>query len=173
MPQLADTLDVDSLHLPAGGGARFEAEVRVGPIENGGQTYAVGGGTVEARVDVSRMTSGFAFRLRFDASLAGPCMRCLADAAPRIEVDAREVDQPGEAEEFHCPYFSDGQLELGPWARDALVLALPTRLLCREDCRGLCTVCGANLNEADPEEHRHESGGDPRWSKLRELNLGE
>jgi uncharacterized protein len=171
MPQFADTLDIDSLHLRSGGGARFEAEVRVSPIETGGQTYSVGNGTVEARVDVSRTTSGFAFRLRFDAPLSGPCMRCLADAAPRIAVDAREIEQPGEAEELHSPYFDAGQLELADWVRDALVLALPPRLLCREDCRGLCPVCGVDLNTVDPETHRHEGGGDPRWAKLSELRL--
>ena len=98
-------------------------------------------------------------------------MRCLADARPVIEVEAREVEQPGEAEELHSPYFEDGVLELAGWARDALVLALPPRLLCREDCRGLCPVCGVDLNEADPDEHRHESDGDPRWAKLSELKL--
>jgi uncharacterized protein len=51
------------------------------------------------------------------------------------------------------------------------MLALPPRLLCREDCRGLCPVCGEDLNTVDPEEHRHETGGDPRWSKLSELKL--
>ena len=171
MAQKADTIDVDSLNLRSGGGARFDAQISMQALRAGGQEYSVGAGEVEARVDISRTTSGFAFRLRFDAPLGGPCMRCLTDATPVVSVDAREVEQPGEAEEFHSPYFADGQLELGPWARDALVLALPTRLLCREDCRGLCSVCGANLNDADPEAHRHESGGDPRWAKLRELKL--
>jgi uncharacterized protein len=171
VPQLADTLDVDSLNLHSGGGGRFQAQVRVEPIEAGGQTYAVGDGSVEARVDVSRTTSGYAFRLRFEAQLGGPCMRCLADAAPRIAVDAREVEQPGEAEELHSPYFEAGHLELAGWARDALVLALPPRLLCRDDCRGLCPVCGADLNKADPDEHRHEGGGDSRWAKLKELRF--
>jgi len=40
------------------------------------------------------------------------------------------------------------------WARDLLADALPARLLCREECRGLCPVCGANLNEAG-EAHVH------------------
>jgi uncharacterized protein len=98
-------------------------------------------------------------------------MRCLADAHPVLRVEAREVEQPGEAEEFHTPYLQNGQLELVPWVRDALLLALPARLLCRDDCRGICSVCGADLNSADPNEHRHEAGGDPRWAKLRELEL--
>jgi uncharacterized protein len=171
MPQRADTLDIDSLHLPHGGGGRVDAEVRVDPVRLGGQRYMVGTGSVDARIDVSRTTSGFAFRLRFDAALTGPCMRCLTEAHPLVQVDSREIEQPGEAEELHTPYLEEGQLELTGWVRDALLLALPTRLLCREDCRGLCPVCGADLNTEDPEEHRHESGGDPRWAKLSEIRF--
>jgi uncharacterized protein len=169
--QRADTFDLDSLQLSPGGGARVDAEVRVEPVSLAGQQYRVGSDSIEARIDVSRTTSGFAFRLRFDAPLAGPCMRCLSDAHPVIRVDSREVEQPGEAEELHTPYLEDGQLELFGWVRDALLLALPTRLLCSEECRGLCPVCGADLNAADPEEHRHEQAGDPRWAKLGELRL--
>jgi DUF177 domain-containing protein len=169
--QRADTLDVDSLHLRPGGGGRVDAQVRVDPVQLGGQRYSVGGGSVEVRIDVSRTTSGYAFRLRFDAALDGPCMRCLTDAHPVVHVDSREIEQPGEAEELHTPYLEDGQLELSGWVRDALVLALPPRLLCREDCRGLCPVCGADLNALDPAEHRHEGDGDPRWAKLSELRF--
>jgi uncharacterized protein len=171
MAQRADILDLDSLQLPPGGGARIDAAVRVDPVRLGGEPYAVRNGQVEARIDVSRTTSGFAFRLRFDAPLEGPCMRCLVDARPVVEVDTREVEQPSDSEELHTPYLRDGQLELGGWVRDALLLSLPSRLLCRDDCRGLCTVCGADLNEADPAEHRHDQTGDPRWSKLSELKL--
>jgi uncharacterized protein len=169
--QRADTLDLDSLNLAPGGGAHFEAQVRVEPVGLGGQQYSVGADSVEARIDVSRTISGFAFRLRFDAPLAGPCMRCLADAHPLVQVDSREVEQPGEGEELHTPYLEKGQLELVGWVRDALLLALPPRVLCREECRGLCSVCGADLNSVDPKEHRHETAGDPRWAKLGELEI--
>jgi DUF177 domain-containing protein len=63
-----------------------------------------------------------------------------------------------------------GVLELRRWARDALALALPTKLLCRPDCAGLCPVCGADLNETGP-DHTHEREPDPRWAKLSELRL--
>jgi hypothetical protein len=55
------------------------------------------------------------------------------------------------------------------WARDALALALPTSIVCREDCAGLCSVCGENLNRAPGHEHEREP--DPRWAALRELKL--
>ena len=47
---------------------------------------------------------------------------------------------------------------------------VPANLLCREDCAGLCPVCGANLNEAGP-EHHHEREPDPRWAALSELRF--
>lgn len=172
MAPRADTFDLESLGLSPGGGARIAADVAVAPVRLGGQDYTVGSGAVEATIDVSRTTSGYAFRLRFEAPLSGPCMRCLTDANPLIQVDTREVEQPGDAEDLHTPYLdNEGRLELRGWVRDALTLSLPARLLCREDCRGLCGVCGADLNAVDPEQHHHDTGGDPRWAKLSELKL--
>src|ERR671935_170043 len=89
---------------------------------------------------------------------------------PHVEVDAREVDQPGGGEELSSPYVERGDLDLRAWARDALALALPSQIICREDCAGLCPICGLNLNQAGP-EHGHESARDPRWAKLDELRF--
>src|SRR6478752_652725 len=74
-----------------------------------------------------------------------------------------EVDQPGGGDELSSPYVQGGDLEVRAWARDALALALPSQILCREDCAGLCPICGADLNAAGP-DHGHESTPDPRWS---------
>jgi DUF177 domain-containing protein len=100
-------------------------------------------------------------------------MRCLEPAGLEAEVDAREIDQPeAEDEELRSPYVDDGnQLDLGRWARDAAILAVPTRILCRADCAGLCPVCGESLNDADPSDHEHGEARDPRWAKLDELKL--
>jgi uncharacterized protein len=130
----------------------------------------VEGGRVRATLDVTRMMGGYSLRLRYEAELAGPCMRCLEHAGRRVRVDAREVDQPGGGEELDSPYLEEGQLDLRAWTRDALVLALPAQIFCRDECLGLCAVCGANLNVAGP-EHRHEPEPDPRWAALRELKL--
>jgi uncharacterized protein len=100
-------------------------------------------------------------------------MRCLQPAEPTFSVDAREVWQPGsEGEELDSPYVDRGSLELRAWARDALALALPPAILCREDCGGLCPVCGTDLNTAGP-EHRHEREPDPRWAKLSQVRFDE
>lgn len=165
-------IDLARLSLSHGEGTRLDLPVRLEPLQLGGQAYAPLEDALEARVDVSRPSNGYAFRLRCPLSVEGPCMRCLEDAAVQTQVDAREVDQADtDDEELRSPYVLDDELDLGRWAHDAAVLALPNQILCRPDCAGLCPVCGASLNDADPEDHEHGSGTDPRWSKLRELEL--
>ena len=168
---LSDDLDLSSLQLFSGQGRRLDVDVALAPLQLGGEEYAVADGHVHAVVDVSRTTGqGYALRLRMDAQLRGPCMRCLKEAVPVIAVDAREVDQPGGEDELSSPYVENEVLDLAAWARDALALALPSKVLCREDCAGLCPICAIDLNEAPP-DHRHEAPPDPRWAALRELRL--
>jgi uncharacterized protein len=171
MPLRTDIFDLGGLRLTSGEGRRLDLHVAIDPFELAGERYVVEPSVVPAVLDVSRTTgSGYALRLSFEATLAGPCMRCLADAASTFEVSAREVSQPGEGEELESPYVRDGVVDLRAWARDALALSVPTQVLCRPDCAGLCPVCGADLNEAGP-DHAHEPEPDPRWAKLSELHF--
>jgi uncharacterized protein len=168
--QRTDIFDIGRLGLSSGEGRRLDLDVPVDAFDFGGQRYSVPGGSVAVTLDVSHTTTGYALRLRFNAELEGPCMRCLEGAGHELEIDAREIDQPGGGEELESPYLEEEQLDLRAWARDALALALPTQIVCREDCLGLCSVCGENLNEAGP-DHAHEREPDPRWAALRELKL--
>jgi uncharacterized protein len=170
MAQRTDSFDVGRLGLSSGEGARLELEVGMDGFGFGGERYEVSGGSVAATLDVAHTTSGYSMRLRYEARLEGPCMRCLEAARPGVVVDAREVDQPGGGEELESPYLHGEELDVRGWARDALVLALPSQIVCREECLGLCPVCGENLNEAGA-GHRHEREPDPRWAKLSELKF--
>jgi uncharacterized protein len=171
MPQRTDTFDLERLHLRSGEGRRLELDVAVDRLQYGGSPYGVTPSPIPVVLEVSRMThAGYALRLRLDARLHGPCMRCLEPAEPEFHVDAREVSQPGGGDELQSPYVDDaGQLDLRAWAHDALSLAVPDQILCRPDCAGLCPICGEDLNKAP--EHEHEREPDPRWAKLRELKL--
>jgi uncharacterized protein len=170
MPQKADTLDLSRFVPTPGDGRRVDVDVEPGRLVYGGQPYEVEGGKVPARLDLSRTTTGYALRLRFDAPLEGPCVRCLEPAAEVVSVDAREVaEHDATEEELQSPYVADDELDLRGWAHDALALAMPDKFLCRADCAGLCGVCGEPLNDAEPGAHDHEKTPDPRWDKLREL----
>lgn len=172
MAQRTDIFDLGRLALHSGEGRRIYTHVSVDALSFGGQLYETAARELPVRLDVSRTTSGYALRLRFSLELSGPCMRCLDPAHPAIEVDAREVDQPGagDDDELSSPYVAREELDLRSWARDALALALPAQIVCHDDCRGLCPVCGENLNEAAP-DHHHERAPDPRWAKLSELRF--
>ena len=165
-----DVFDIGRLGLSSGEGRRLDLDVTVDPFDFGGQRYGVPRGNVRAKLDVAHTTRGYSLRLRFDAELAGPCTRCLEEAGHTVSVDAREVDQPGAGEDLDSPYLAEGHLDLRAWAHDALALALPVQIVCREECLGLCSVCGENLNRASP-EHGHEPEPDPRWAALRGLKL--
>ena len=163
-----DIFDLGRLNLHSGEGRRLQLEVGFDPVALGGQQYAVSGGQVPVTLDIAHTTSGWALRLRYEAKLEGPCMRCLEDAQRVMRVDAREVDQPGGGEDLRSPYVDGDELNLRDWVHDALVLDLSGQVLCRDDCAGLCPTCGENLNE---HPHEHEKPTDPRWAKLSELHL--
>lgn len=166
-----DTFDLGALRLQSGEGRRLELEVEQGSIELGGTRYELTPKTLPVRVDVSRTTGGgYSLRLRAHASLEGPCMRCLEPAAPAFDIDAREVDLPGGGDELDSPYVDGDLLDLRGWAHDAVALAAPDQVLCRTDCPGLCPICAIPLASAPP-DHHHERPPDPRWDKLRELDL--
>lgn len=166
-----DTFDLGGLHLGAGEGRHLDLEVAIEPFLMGGERYSVLPKLVPARLDVSRTTgNGYALRLRFEAILTGPCMRCLEEAQPAFAIDAREVSQPGGGDELSSPYVKGDELDLRAWSRDALALVLPAKLLCSPGCAGLCAVCGANLNTAGG-DHAHDREPDPRWTKLSELRF--
>jgi uncharacterized protein len=164
------TFDLGRLGLTAGEGRHFQIDVDLDAFGFGGERYEVAPATVPVRLDLARMLhGGWSLRLRFTADIAGPCMRCLAAAAPPVEVDAREIHQPGaDTDELESPYIVDDELLLSGWAHDALALALPTQILCRPDCAGLCPECGEDLNR---HPHEHERAPDPRWAKLGDLKL--
>ncbi len=171
MSVYVDAFDLGKLKLSAGEGRQITLEVDLDPFEFGGERYRVDPARAPATLDISKTTGGgYALRLRFEARVTGACMRCLASSTRSFDVDAREVSLPGGGEELESPYVEAGVLDVRSWARDALALALPTQILCKDDCAGLCPVCGADLNEAGP-DHAHESSPDPRWAKLSEIRF--
>jgi uncharacterized protein len=182
-----ERVDLDALGLTYGDAKNITGEVEPDSVELGGQTYLPEPPVTPFRLDVSRTSTGFALRLRFEVGLAGPCYRCLEPAVTTVDVDVREVDQPPDpvpvrgstgdeeeedlasAAELESPYVEDAVLDLEAWTHDALILSLPNQIVCRQDCAGLCPYCGESLNGADPAAHDHGQNVDPRWAKLREL----
>jgi uncharacterized protein len=97
------------------------------------------------------------FQGSFGGRFEGCCSRCLANYSFDVEKSFDIVLVPDPArperkveelrrEELGLSYYSSDIIELAPLIEEQVLLALPTRPLCREDCRGLCGGCGVNLN---------------------------
>jgi uncharacterized protein len=162
------SFDLRQARLRPGEEHREELEVELPAFEFGGQRYVSVPEQVKALLVVTRAMSGTVFTLEFIARLHGPCYRCLGDAVLEVPIKAREYqDEAPDDEELRTPYLVAGSLEVSGWARDAVALALPDKILCRSDCAGLCPECGKNLND-EPHEHE-ETTVDPRWAALEAL----
>jgi DUF177 domain-containing protein len=157
------------LRLRSGEQFRDTVEVQLEPLVLGGNDYAPVPAAVPAELTITKASTGSVYELAFEAELHGPCFRCLRDTVVAESVQAREYQaaNPAGDEELVSPYVHDGTLDLSSWARDALALGLPDKILHAPDCAGLCPVCGKDLND---EPHTHdEIAGDPRWAALDEL----
>ncbi|HEV7889022.1 MAG TPA: DUF177 domain-containing protein [Pyrinomonadaceae bacterium] len=104
------------------------------------------------------------------------CDRCAAPSRAPLEVefDTRFIPQAlavGEAdnvqlltEDLGLAAYEDGAVDVDELVLEQILLALPSRNLCREDCKGLCQKCGANLNAGQCSCEQGET--DPRWAAL-------
>jgi len=106
------------------------------------------------------------------------CSRCLepftvpVDAAfdlryqPHTE-NAGEGEREIEEDDLTTAFYENDAIDLGQLMREQLYLSLPMKPLCRDECRGLCPVCGTNLNRGTCECRRDWE--DPRLAPLRAL----
>jgi uncharacterized protein len=161
--------NLNSVKLRTGEQFRESVDVQLEPLVLGGQEYVPVPDQVASVLTITKATSGSVYTLGYTVNLHGPCFRCLRDSTIELKIYATEYQavNSGGDEELESPYISDDSLDLSSWARDALALELPEKILHSPDCAGLCTVCGKDLNE---EPHTHdELAADPRWAALDEL----
>lgn len=162
------SFDLRQLKLRTGEQFRESRDVALEPLLLGGQEY-VPDATVPVELTITKANTGTLFELAYRVSVHGPCFRCLSNTSLELSVQGREYQaaNPGTDEELRSPYVDGNLLELSRWAQDALVLALPDKILHSPDCAGLCAVCGVDLNL---EPHTHdELAADPRWAALEDL----
>ena len=118
------------------------------------------------------------FQGQLHASTQEVCARCAEEfTAPsergfRFVLTPRTVglaDDNLREEDLEFSVYDGDEVDLSPLLREQFLLSLPTRPLCREDCRGLCPQCGANLNHTAC--GCRPQAADPRLAALRALKL--
>ena len=175
MPPVTDILDLGQLGLKHGGGLRLERSVPLGEFVFGEQHYALAEDPVPVTVDISRTLSGKVIRVRLEGSLVGPCMRCFGEYSLPLSIDTSEVHDPALEEELASDYVTGQDLDLAALVRDAIGLALPSSISSPIDEDGICTDCEDSAERlaklTDSPSDQAGEALDPRWAKLRELEL--
>ena len=105
-------------------------------------------GEIPVRLQAQYYYEGNALYLSgsFETEICAVCARCLTDMRYPMKVDFSEVykREPDLEEEYPI---TENEITLDPMILDQIFLNLPSRFLCKPDCKGLCPQCGANLNE--------------------------
>ena len=128
-----------------------------------GEDFAAEGffGDVKVFGEVEDVGKNFVVRGRIECQKNFTCDRCLT---PATESQAHDFD-----EEFAKAEVIDELIDVTELLRDVVLASQPMKNLCKTDCKGLCPVCGANLNEGDCGCDRFIV--DPRLASLTELKL--
>ncbi|MDG4802413.1 YceD family protein [Micromonospora sp. WMMD980] len=172
-------LVLDTRDLPRRPGALRELRrVVTAPADLGVELISVPEG---ADLDLDLRLQSVSEGVLVSGTVAGPvkgeCGRCLREIDDSVVVTVQELYAYEDSttdettDEDEVGRMQGDLIDLEPALRDAVVLALPTNPLCREDCPGLCPECGVHWDDL-PADHSHQQI-DPRWAGLSQLNRTE
>ena len=132
------------------------------PMGQGAATVPAGE-IVELNLRLESVHDGILATGEVDSTAMADCSRCLEPLKLAVEVDFQELFAYSLEQEDDF-LVQDEKIDLEQAITDAVVLSLPFKPVCSEDCLGLCSECGVKLAE-DP-EHVHQAPNDSRWSEL-------
>ena len=135
---------------------------------------------IKLRGRLTKVEHGISFSGELQTILNVACTRCLIlfpynikteikahfipldkEAKPRNEIEIKKADIEQEI-------YEGGKIDLRGSVRDQVLLELPLMHLCREDCKGICSECGSDLNSSQC-ECQNEGQKDPRFAVLKEI----
>jgi uncharacterized protein len=165
-------IEFDEKFLP--GRIDLGADLRQrGPLEAKGRAQLV-----EEHHGKHKLIRDIRLKGELSASLEIPCARCLVPVVQNVErefellyrpqgADAGQEELSVSGAEAEIGYYQGTGLLLEDVLREQVLLAVPLKAICRDDCKGLCPQCGADLNLAPCS--CPVAVGDPRWSALKEF----
>ena len=140
---MANPLDVsDALKYP-GQIYPFSADIALPEVDVLGETVCF----APVHLEGTFLGAGEAVSIRaeFCCEARTRCMKCLADVRVPLQISLDErFEHAPDPEDPDLYAFEGSQIDLTECVKNALVLELPMRIVCSEDCKGLCPACGAN-----------------------------
>lgn len=161
-------------------GATRQVTERVAVAEFGAASWGTGHEIVRDPIDLDlhldSVVDGILVRGNITFHIEFACARCLTPREGALTAAVTELfvdpsrDDVGEFDDGYELVDGLTGLDLSTMARDALAGDLPMRVLCKDDCAGLCPICGADRNVKSC-GHAAVADADPRWSALADLKL--
>jgi uncharacterized protein len=160
----------------------FDLQLEPGAVDLGGEAEQVGPLGAKGRAEVihehrgpREIVADIRLKGSFTGSFQVPCARCVEPVEIPLAADfdlifrPMGVDTSGAERAITTPeteigYYQEDSLALEDVLREQVLLSLPVRTLCKEDCKGLCPRCGANRNNHPC--NCDEGPNDPRWEAL-------
>ena len=107
-------------------------------------------------------------QMKLDTVLHAVCDRCgkVFERPFHLDCEYMLAEELEDEENDDILLLQDGKIDLGDLAREVFILNMPTKMLCKKDCKGLCAGCGVDLNV---EPCRCKKQIDPRLAKLAQL----
>ncbi len=146
-------------------GQMRELELAIAVVDPMGQGLAsvLAGEVIELNLRLESVHEGILATGEVDTTATAECSRCLEPLKLEVEVDFQELFAYSLEQEDDF-LVQEEQIDLEQAITDAVVLSLPFKPVCSEDCLGLCPECGVKMAE-DP-NHVHQVQIDSRWSEL-------
>lgn len=151
----SDEFDFEGEEIKPVGEINFKGEVKKGSA----QTDITGEISAVVEIDCSRCLQ----------TIESPLEIPVKTGFITIENSSEETEKELDAEDLDVSYLEDTEINLKEIVREQILLAIPSQFLCKEDCKGLCEVCGKNQNLINCNCKENET--DPRWSALKDLKF--
>ncbi|HEJ84029.1 MAG TPA: DUF177 domain-containing protein [Desulfobacteraceae bacterium] len=137
-------------------------------------------GPVQVRLKIYRAVNKYVVEGSFEGTLRLSCDRCLRIYPEKIKNDFRVIMAPSSPDmkesevelaedDMDVGLIRDEEIDAGEIVREQIYLSLPIKSLCRDDCPGLCPVCGIDLSEKTCQCNKTQ--GHPGFQKLKKLTV--
>jgi uncharacterized protein len=156
-------IPVNDLTRRPGQMSELELDITLASPMGQGAATVPAGEVIELNLRLESVHEGILATGEVDSTAKAECSRCLEPLNLAVEVDFQELFAYSLEQEDDF-LVQDEKIDLEQAITDAVVLSLPFKPVCSQDCLGLCSECGMKLAE-DP-EHVHQAQVDSRWSEL-------
>ena len=131
---------------------------------------------IEFHIDLLRTAGEISVRGKIGFLAVARCSRCLSDVSVDTNLEVNLILSPSETEkkeeaggDIDYETYRGRTIDLNDYMREQVNLSLPYKVVCTEDCRGLCSGCGQNLNEQQCGCETHQE--DSRFAVLKDIKI--